>query len=83
MASLVCQSQPIVRQNLVAVVDHNQLVAHSLDHIGVVHSERQSPVVAVGFAIVFLLGRIEGGWSAVAGQLKPPVFFDWGTPLIR
>jgi len=37
-------------------------------------------VVAVGFAIVFLLGRIEGGWSAIAGQLKPPVFFDWGTP---
>lgn len=37
-------------------------------------------VAAVGFAIVFLLGRIQGGWDAVAAQVQAPVFFDWGTP---
>ncbi len=37
-------------------------------------------VTAVGFAIVFLLGRIDGGWAAIAGQIQAPVFFDWGTP---
>ncbi|MCF7675229.1 MAG: sodium:solute symporter [Akkermansiaceae bacterium] len=37
-------------------------------------------VAAVGFSAVFLLGKIDGGWGAVAAQIKDPVFFDWGTP---
>lgn len=37
-------------------------------------------VTAVGFAIVFLIGRIDGGWGAIAGHIQAPVFFDWGTP---
>lgn len=37
-------------------------------------------VAALGFAIVFLLGRIDGGWQAVAGHIRAPVFADWGTP---
>ena len=36
-------------------------------------------VTAVGFAIVFLIGQINGGWSAIADHVKDPVFFDWGT----
>ena len=37
-------------------------------------------VAAVGFAIVFLVGKIQGGWSAVAEHVHSPVFFDWGAP---
>lgn len=37
-------------------------------------------VAAVGFAIVFLVGKIDGGWTAIAGHIKAPAFFDWGAP---
>jgi len=37
-------------------------------------------VAALGFAIVFLLGKIDGGWQAVAAHIRPPVFADWGAP---
>ena len=37
-------------------------------------------VTAVGFAIVFLIGRIDGGWGAITQHIQAPVFFDWGTP---
>ncbi|MCE9520344.1 MAG: sodium:solute symporter [Verrucomicrobia bacterium] len=37
-------------------------------------------VAAVGFAIVFLLGKIDGGWAAIAGHIQAPTFFDWGAP---
>jgi solute:Na+ symporter, SSS family len=37
-------------------------------------------VMAVGFAIVFLIGQIDGGWSAIGAHIVQPTFFDWGTP---
>lgn len=37
-------------------------------------------VAALGFAVVFLLGRIDGGWQAVTDHIQPPVFADWGAP---
>ena len=37
-------------------------------------------VTAVGFAIMFLLGKIDGGWTAIANHIQAPVFFDWGAP---
>lgn len=37
-------------------------------------------VTAVGFAIAFLLGKIDGGWSAITAHIQSPVFFDWGAP---
>ncbi len=37
-------------------------------------------VAAVGFAIVFLLGKIDGGWTAIVGHIQAPAFFDWGAP---
>jgi solute:Na+ symporter, SSS family len=36
-------------------------------------------VSAVGFAIYFLLGQIQGGWGTVMQHVQQPVFFDWGT----
>lgn len=36
-------------------------------------------VAAVGFAVLFLLGKIDGGWAAISAHIKSPVFFDWGT----
>lgn len=37
-------------------------------------------VAAVGFAIVFLFAKIEGGWAAIDAHIRQPVFFDWGAP---
>ncbi len=37
-------------------------------------------VSAVGFAMLFLVGQIKGGWGAIAEHIQAPVFFDWGTP---
>ena len=37
-------------------------------------------VTAVGFAIVFLFGKIDGGWASVGQHIQAPVFFDWGAP---
>lgn len=37
-------------------------------------------VAAVGFAMLFLVGQIKGGWGAIAEHIQAPVFFDWGTP---
>ncbi len=36
-------------------------------------------VTAVGFAVVFLFGKIDGGWDSIAKHIQAPVFFDWGT----
>src|SRR6201999_3252380 len=36
-------------------------------------------ITAVGFAIVFLIGKLSGGWAAIGDHIQPPVFFDWGT----
>ncbi len=36
-------------------------------------------VAALGFAIVFLLSKIDGGWTAIAGHIQEPAFFDWGV----
>jgi len=36
-------------------------------------------VSALTFAIIFLVGKIDGGWSAIFAHVKAPVFFDWGT----
>ncbi len=36
-------------------------------------------VAAVGFAIAFLVGKIEGGWEAIGAHIVNPVFVDWGT----
>jgi SSS family transporter len=33
-------------------------------------------VAALAFTVPFLLGRIEGGWSAVSQHIQHPVFFD-------
>ncbi len=35
-------------------------------------------VAAVGFAIVFLFGKIDGGWAAIGDHIQAPVFADWG-----
>jgi SSS family transporter len=35
---------------------------------------------ALGFAIWFLLGRVQGGWGTVAESIRPPVFFDAMPP---
>lgn len=37
-------------------------------------------VMAVGFAVAFLIGKINGGWPAIAAHIQDPVFFDWGNP---
>lgn len=37
-------------------------------------------VAAVGFAMAFLIGKIDGGWGAISAHIQAPVFFDWGTP---
>lgn len=37
-------------------------------------------VVAVGFAVMFLLGKTSGGWDAVMAHVTQPVFCDWGAP---
>jgi len=34
-------------------------------------------VTAVGFAIAFLLTKIDGGWSSISAHIQSPVFFDW------
>jgi solute:Na+ symporter, SSS family len=36
-------------------------------------------VAAVGFAIIFLFGKIDGGWEAITAHIQAPVFVDWGT----
>jgi len=36
-------------------------------------------VAAVGFGITFLVGEIDGGWTAIGHHIQSPVFFDWGT----
>lgn len=36
-------------------------------------------VGAVGFSVLFLVSKIDGGWGAVSAHVKDPVFFDWGT----
>lgn len=36
-------------------------------------------VAAVGFAIVFLWGKVNGGWPAISAHIQSPVIFDWGT----
>lgn len=38
-------------------------------------------VASLAFTIPFLLGKIDGGWAAIAAQIKPPVFFDTVPPL--
>lgn len=37
-------------------------------------------VAALGFAIVFLFAKIDGGWASIEAHIQAPVFFDWGTP---
>ncbi len=37
-------------------------------------------VSALIFAVVFLLGKTDGGWAAVAAHIKEPAFADWGAP---
>lgn len=37
-------------------------------------------VASLGFTIPYLLGKIPGGWSAVAGAIEHPAFFDFAKP---
>lgn len=34
---------------------------------------------ALGFSVWYLLGRLDGGWEAVTGHLREPLFLDWLT----